>query len=145
MYRGHKGKYKPINVHKYEGDPTNIIYRSSLERKFMVWCDSNSNILKWSSEEVIIPYKSPKDGRYHKYYPDFKIKHITKSGSIKTTLIEIKPYTQTQKPKIQSRKTRKYITEVLTYGVNISKWEAAREHCIDMGWNFQIITEKDLK
>jgi hypothetical protein len=51
----YKGKYKPQNPQKYKGDPTKIIYRSLWERKFMVYCDTNVNILQWASEEVIIP------------------------------------------------------------------------------------------
>ena len=44
---------------KYRGDPTKIIYRSLWERKFMIYCDANVNVLEWASEEVIIPYKDP--------------------------------------------------------------------------------------
>ena len=70
----YKGKYKPSYPKKYKGDPNNIIYRSLWERKFMVYCDKNENILEWGSEEVIVPYRSPIDNRYHRYFPDFYIK-----------------------------------------------------------------------
>ena len=49
----YKGKYRPTNPKKYKGDPTNIIYRSLWERKFMCYCDLNDNILE------LINYKSP--------------------------------------------------------------------------------------
>ena len=62
----YKGKYKPKYRSKYKGDPTKIIYRSLWERRFMVYCDENPNIIKWASEEVIIPYRSPLDKRIHR-------------------------------------------------------------------------------
>ena len=61
----YSGKYRPTNIKKYRGDYRNIIYRSLWERKFMKYCDKNSNILEWGSEEVIIPYRLPVDGRIH--------------------------------------------------------------------------------
>lgn len=142
--RTHKGYYKPRNPNKYKGDPDCIIYRSSWERMFMVYCDNNPNVLEWSSEEVIIPYRSPLDGRLHRYYPDFLIKVRTARGATDTILIEVKPYAQTQPPTVRSRKTKKYINEVATYGINSSKWQFAKEYCKDRGWKFQIVTEKEL-
>ena len=37
----YRGRYIPSNPKKYKGDPSNIIYRSLWERKFMVYCDAN--------------------------------------------------------------------------------------------------------
>ena len=68
------GLYKPNNPKKYKGNPTTIIYRSSWEQKFMKFCDRTSSIVEWGSEEYIIPYRCPTDGRRHRYYPDFYIK-----------------------------------------------------------------------
>jgi hypothetical protein len=140
----HKGYYKPRNPNKYNGDPSNIIYRSSWERMCMVYFDNNPNVLQWGSEEVIVPYRSPIDGRLHRYYPDFLIKVLTSKGDTDTILIEVKPYSQTQPPIVRSRKTKKYINEVATYGINSSKWHFAKEYCKDRGWKFQIITENEL-
>ena len=140
----HKGYYKPRNPDKYNGDPNNIIYRSSWERMCMVYFDNNPNVLQWGSEEVIVPYRSPIDGRLHRYYPDFLIKVLTSKGDTDTILIEVKPYSQTQPPIVRSRKTKKYINEVATYGINSSKWHFAKEYCKDRGWKFQIITENEL-
>lgn len=69
----YSGKYRPTNPRKYKGDPTNVIYRSLWERKFMQWCDLNSNIMEWGSEEFFIPYRSPVDKRVHRYFPDFYV------------------------------------------------------------------------
>lgn len=140
----YKGFYKPKNPSKYLGDPTNIVYRSSWERQCMLYFDKNPNILEWGSEEIIIPYRSPLDNRVHRYFVDFVIKAKTASGQIETTLVEVKPYIQTQPPKSQQRKTRRYLNEVTTYLVNEAKWKAATEFCKDRKWKFQIITENDL-
>jgi hypothetical protein len=110
----------------------------------MVYCDNNPNILKWSSEEIIIPYRSPIDKRIHRYFPDFWIQ-IKNSKDIKEArLIEVKPKAQTQIPKKKTKVTRKYLKEIYTYGVNEAKWKAAEEYCKDRGWKFQILTEDHL-
>lgn len=139
-----QGKYKLRNVEKYIGDSTNVIYRSSWELKFLNWCDNNPNVISFSSEEIIIPYKSPVDGKYHRYFVDFMVKIRTKDDVTKTYLVEIKPKKQTMPPEQKKRITKQYITEVATWGVNQSKWKAASEYCLDRGWEFKILTEKDL-
>ena len=84
----YKGRYKVKNLEKYKGDPTNIIYRSVWERKFMVYCDRSDRILEWGSEEFFIPYRSPLDGKIHRYFPDFYVKVKTKQNT-KVTLITL--------------------------------------------------------
>lgn len=126
------------------GDHKNIIYRSSWECRVMHWLDKNPSIVSWASEELIVPYKSPVDNKFHRYYPDFLVKVRTKEGKLKTLMIEVKPKKQTQEPKKQKRVTKQYINEVTTWGVNSAKWKAANEYCQDRGWVFQIITEDDL-
>ena len=86
----YKGLYTPTNPKKYKGDPHRIVYRSLWERKFMTYCDTNEFILEWGSEEVIIPYLSPWDGKMHSYYPDFYIKVKQASGKRVRMIIEIK-------------------------------------------------------
>jgi hypothetical protein len=140
----YKGKYKPENPKKYKGDPTNIVYRSLWERKFMVYCDKNTNILEWGSEEIALPYRSPLDNRVHRYFPDFYIKVKESNGQIKKYLVEIKPKKQTVEPQIKQRKTKQYIYEVTEWAKNQAKWKAAREFCEDRQWQFKIVTEDDL-
>ena len=140
----YKGKYQPSYPKKYKGDPTNIIYRSLWERKFMVYCDNNQNILEWGSEEIVVPYRSPLDNRYHRYFPDFYIKVRESSGKIKKMIIEIKPQKQCVEPKVQKRKTKAYIYEVVEYAKNQAKWKAAEEWCLDRGYEFKVLTESDL-
>lgn len=140
----HQGKFYPKNPGKYRGDLTQIVYRSSWEQKAMQVFDTNPNILEWASEGVVIPYLSPIDNRLHRYFPDFWLKMRTKDGKIKTCIYEIKPFAQTQEPKVQKRHTKRYIQEVFTWGVNSAKWEAANEFCAKNGWEFNILTESDL-
>jgi hypothetical protein len=140
----YKGKYKPIHPEKYKGDPTNIVYRSLWERKFMKYCDNNANILEWGSEEIALPYRSPLDQRIHRYFPDFYIKVKENNGTIQKYLIEVKPKKQTVEPIPQKKKTKGYIYEVMEYAKNQAKWKAAKEFCEDRQWEFKVITEDDL-
>ena len=140
----YKGKYYPSFPRKYKGDPTNIIYRSLWERKFMVYCDKNTKILEWGSEEIALPYISPHYSRVHRYFPDFYIKVQENTGKIKRYLIEVKPLKQTVKPKKPKRQTKGYIREAFEYARNQAKWKAAKEYCADRMWEFKVITEKEL-
>lgn len=137
----YKGKWRPKNRNKYEGDPTKIVYRSLWERQAFRWCDDNDNIKKWSSESVVVPYRSQVDGKYHRYFVDLKITF----NDGRTILVEIKPKRQTKPPEKKSRKSRRYLKEVVAYGINTSKWEYAEEYAKDRGWEFQIWTEDTLK
>lgn len=136
----HKRIYKPIFPEKYTGDPTSIIMRSSWETMFAGWCDKNPSVIRWSSEETVIPYRCPTDDRIHRYFVDFKI--TIKEG--KTYLVEVKPSKQCQPPVFPGKRTQRYLTESLTFIKNQAKWEAAKNYCKDRGWEFKIITEKEL-
>ena len=140
----YKGKYHPSYPRKYKGDPTNIIYRSLWERKFMVYCDKNQNILEWASEEIAIPYRSPIDNRVHRYFPDFYMKVKETNGKIKNYVIEVKPAKQTIPPKKPKRQTKGYIREAYEYARNQAKWKMAKEFCADRQWEFKVVTEKEL-
>ena len=140
----YKGKYYPSYPRKYKGDPTNIIYRSLWERKFMVYWDKNDKILELGSEEIALPYRSPVDNKVHRYFPDFYIKVQENTGKIKRYLIEVKPHKQTQKPKKPKRQTKNYLREVYEYAKNQAKWKAADEFCKDRLWEFKVMTENEL-
>lgn len=139
-----QGFFKPNNPQKYRGDSTNIVYRSGWEKKIMEWLDNRSDVVSWSSEEIIIPYYSPVDNRMHRYFPDFYVETLGSSGERRSFLLEVKPLNQTQEPKKQSRRTKRYITEVVTYGINQAKWKAAEEYCRNKGWEFKLITEREI-
>ena len=140
----YKGRYSPSYPQKYKGNPSNIIYRSLWERKFMVFCDLSENIVEWGSEEIAIPYRSPIDNRVHRYFPDFYMKVKETNGKIKNYVIEVKPAKQTKPPKKPKRQTKGYIREAYEYARNQAKWKAAREYCADRMWEFKVITEKEL-
>jgi len=134
MANTYKGVFKPRNPAKYRGDSSNIIYRSRWELVFMGYCDKHPDIIQWASEELIIPYRSPIDGKVHRYFPDFWIKKKNREGKTEVVVIEIKPYAQTKEPTPQKRITKKYLYEVKTWGVNSAKWEAAYKYCNERGW-----------
>ena len=148
-YEAKKGVYQLDNPGKYIGPLTDggVLYRSSWEARVWYYMDHNANVIEWASEGLIIPYIFKLDSKVHKYYPDVVCKINTRDG-IKTFIIEVKPYKQTiepSKPKNRSldRKHR-YETELFTYSKNISKWEAAEEYCKKNGYEFKIITEKEI-
>ena len=140
----YKGRYNPKHPKKYKGDHHNIVYRSLWERKFMVYCDNSDNILEWGSEEIIIPYLSPWDGKLHRYFPDFYIKVKQASGNIKKFIIEVKPKKQTRPPEPVQRKTKRWLNEVKTYSINEAKWKHAKEWCSNNDMEFKILTEEEL-
>lgn len=110
----------------------------------MVYLDGNPNVIEWSNEEIIIPYLSPVDNRWHRYFPDFYAKVKNKQGAIEEIVLEVKPKKQSVPPVKKDKITRKYINEVVTWGVNEAKWKAALEYCNKRNWKFRVITEEDL-
>lgn len=140
----HKGRFRPKYPEKYKGDPTNIIYRSLWELRLMRYFDQHQSVVQWSSEEIVIPYRSPIDNRLHRYFPDFFVKFLDKSGQINTMIVEVKPASQSKPPVKQDKVTRRYLTEVMTWGVNQAKWKAAEEFCKDRKWQFKVMTENDI-
>ena len=141
----YKGKYIPINRKKYVGNSSQVIYRSLWERKLMVYCDRNEKVIEWGSEEVIVPYRSPWDGKMHRYFPDFYMKVKQTNGTHKKFIIEVKPKAQCKEPtKTPKRKTRKWYKEVQTWGINQAKWKSAIDYCENRGMEFKILTEDHL-
>lgn len=140
----YKGKYVPKNPRKYKGNPQKIVYRSLWERKFMVYLDTTEAVIEWGSEEIIIPYLSPVDGRIHRYFPDFYIKVKKHDGTIEKSIIEIKPKIQCSPPKKPKRKTRGYYKNVKTWLINEAKWKFAQEFCDVNGVEFKVLNEDHL-
>ena len=140
----YKGRFNISNPLKYKGDPQRIIYRSLWERKFMVYCDINDAILEWGSEEYIIPYLSPWDGRMHRYFPDFYIKVQQANGTTKKFIIEVKPKKQCKPPEQPKRKTKRWYNEAKAWGINSAKWKYAEDWCSNNGMEFKILTEDHL-
>jgi hypothetical protein len=143
MSKFFQGTYVPKNPEKYVGNVNNISFRSSWEKKAMVFFDNNPGILKWASEELVIPYISPVDGREHRYFPDFIVVSKSPAGVIKKMVVEVKPASQCEPPKTK-KKTKRMITEMNTFMVNQAKWDAARTWCSRNNMEFIVLTEVDL-
>ena len=144
----YQGFYTPLNPEKYVGDASQIVFRSSWERKLMVRCDTDPSILKWGSEIHPIPYYSTVDKKMRRYFVDFFMKVRKKDGTIETLMIEVKPNKERFPPKQPKRMTGKakarFITETLTYQRNQDKWEAAREFAKKHNMRFAVMDEYDL-
>jgi len=138
-----QGIYSPINREKYIGKG-NPRYLSSWELRFFRWCDVNEKVIQWGSENVIIPYISPVDGKVHRYFVDNFVK-IQEGLKVKKYLIEIKPSKQTKPPTAHGNKKKStVIYENATWAVNQAKWEAAKYWCDRNNMTFQILTEEHL-
>jgi hypothetical protein len=140
-----QGKYRPRNPQKYGGDVSNIVYRSSYELKFMQYCDLTESVNSWKSEEFWIPYRSPLDGKTHRYFPDFFLKYKDKDGKMRNLVVEVKPAKDLKEPQTNpSRRTKSWAYSVKMWAINQAKFEAAKEWCADHNYEFRIFTEKEL-
>lgn len=142
-----QGFYQEIND-KHVG-PRPIIYRSSWEYKFMVYCDKNDDVIQWGSEPMKIKYYNPLTKKNHNYYPDFYMKVRKKDGTEKKYIVEIKPSAQLKKPKQPKRVTEKALSNynyaVNQFTKNLFKAEAAKKVAESLGMEYIILTEKTLK
>lgn len=136
-----QGMYTLRNPHKYVGDAESIRYMSSYELETHKFFDNNEKVLRWSSEEIVIPYLKPTDNKIHKYYPDYWVEYVNKDGVIVQEIIEVKPASQTRMP---SARNKHKLYEQLTLAVNVAKWQAAQAFCKQHGMLFRIITEKSI-
>ena len=141
----YRGRYQVKNIGKYKGDAGRVTYRSGLELRFMNYLDRHQDVLEWSSEEVVVPYRSPLDSKLLRYFVDFYVKRRTRDGNIEIALVEIKPKYQCGPPVAKSRKTRRFIMESRTWAINKTKWDAASDFCARRGWKFIVLTEKDIE
>lgn len=141
-----QGKFRPRNPEKYKGDYTNILYRSSWERAFMNWCDTNQGVKRWASEELAVWYTDPVAKKKRRYFPDFIVEYERKDGVMVKEMVEVKPSRQVEGPNPNpKRRTEGWVREVMAYATNQAKWKAARRYCENQGMNFRIVTEKELK
>ena len=86
-----QGKFIPKYPEKYIGNCREIIYRSSWEKRLMDWLDNHPSVLAWNSEDFVIKYFLPTDGKTHSYHIDFVAKMKLKTGQVKTYAFEVKP------------------------------------------------------
>lgn len=124
------------------------IYRSSWELRAFMSLDKNNNILKWGSENFVIPYTDiTRNNEKHRYVVDlfFEIKDYTKNGLPIKWLIEIKPENQAiLQPVKRGRSTEKMLADSIIITRNKCKWAAAVGFCKARGWHFGVYTEKGI-
>lgn len=143
----HQGLFLPNNPKKYIGNINDIRYRSKWELQFLKWCDSTDAVIRYSSEQCVIPYISPIDGKRHHYFVDFFVSVLQSDGSIKEFLVEIKPYSQCIPPKPTKKNPESSVQfqeAIKTYLINQAKWKQANAICKKHGWEFMILTENEL-
>lgn len=132
------GRFIPKNPGKYRGNVNNIMFRSSWELQFFKWLDANPAVEWWGSEELAIPYISPKDKRPHRYFPDIILRYKHQDGTMRTEIVEVKPYSQTVEQKRMSDRDREALI------INEAKWKAAAQFAEERGMTFRVITEKTM-
>ncbi|MBT9137696.1 MAG: hypothetical protein DDT31_00234 [Syntrophomonadaceae bacterium] len=132
------GRFIPKNPAKVVGNVNTIMWRSSWELHFMKYLDTNQAIIRWGSEELMIPYCKPTDGKMHRYFPDMIVMYKHIDGSIRKEIVEIKPYKETIHTKNASERDK------LALLVNDAKWKAAAAFAEQHGAIFRVITEKTL-
>ncbi len=147
--RFHQGYYKIKNIEKYIGDPTQIVYRSSQEYKFMLQCDLHKEVIKWGSEVFKVPYID-KDGKNRIYIPDFYLETINKQNPdfMNKFVVEIKPEAEIREPEIpvniSEKKFKQLEYKLSAQYKNKYKWAYVIEQCKKRDLQFQLITEKHL-
>jgi hypothetical protein len=143
-----QGYFIPKNPEKYVG-PTPIIYRSSWEYKFMIWCDINDKVIVWSSEPVEIKYWSRQGNKQRTYHPDFYFRILKVDGSTEDFLAEIKPKAQIQKPTLPTKMSKKALESYKflaeQYVKNMDKYNAAKQYAAERNWRFIVLTEDTIK
>lgn len=155
-------KFQPKNPSKYRGKLDKIEWRSLWEYKLMLKCDTSPNIIKWSSEEVIIPYFDPVKNRNRRYFMDFWVRIQKADGSMHEFLIEVKPAKEADffskamaegreptspRPKPTSTNPKvmqRWYAECCTAATNAAKWKAAIKYCKERNMKFMIFTEREL-
>ena len=132
-----QGTYTILNPNKYvgKGQPR---YRSGWEMTFMMFLDSNDNILQWASESISIPYRNPITGKASMYVPDFFVTYRSRDNRTRAELIEIKPKKQSL---IESRASDR---DRAIVAVNYAKWDAATKWAKKNGLTFRVINEDQI-
>ena len=153
-----KNKEKVIKLNSYGG----VFYRSSWEKKIMVWLDMKEEIFQWGAECIAIPYQMThfENGnieiKKHRYYPDFFYKMRNSQGVLREVVMEVKPmkeYKMVQDlnegklsvPEKGIKKLKSFEYDLKMAYKNKQKWETMIKWCDKKGYDFIIITEEHLK
>ena len=137
MSKFRQGIYTVKNPAKYVGRNTPR-YRSGWELTFMMFLDSNDNVLQWASESISIPYRNPLTGKNSMYIPDFFITYRSRDDKTRAELVEIKPKKQSLIESKASDRDRAIVA------VNYAKWDAATKWAQRQGLTFRVINEDQI-
>jgi hypothetical protein len=146
----YSGKFRLKHPEKYRGNPQNVVFRSLWEYKVMLLLDTNPQVIWWQSEELFIPYQSPVPPfQMRRYFPDFVAAIRQPDQTVKTFMLEVKPLAQTEPPirpsgKPSKRKYARYLEEGYTFATNQKKWQEAQKYCQQRGYQFAVLTEREL-
>jgi hypothetical protein len=132
-----QGNYIVKNPNKYVGKGTPR-YRSGWELTFMMFLDSNDNIVQWASESISIPYRNPITGKQSMYVPDFFVTYRSRDNTTRAELIEIKPKKQSLIESKMSDRDRAIVA------VNYAKWDSATKWARRNGLTFRVINEDQI-
>ena len=125
------------------------VFRSGLESQLMVILDSNPNVVKWSSESIVLPYFKKTENRMARYFVDFYFA-IKIGEQVREYIVETKPSNQTVLKEYSSRaKPSTVAYAAIEFSNNQCKWEAAKKWCQEQTKkgrkiDFLIITEKNI-
>lgn len=133
-----QGIFTPKHPEKYIGNHKPK-FRSGWEMSFMMFLDSNDNILQWASESISIPYRNPITGKNSMYIPDFFVLYKNKHGKQIAEIVEIKPKKQSLIESVRASARDRMIV-----AVNQAKWASAAAYCKRMGMGFRVLTEDQL-
>lgn len=141
--RFRQGYFYPKHLEKFAGKENYAIYRSGLELNYFRILDENPAVVKWGSEEVVVPYYY--NQRWHNYYIDLFVIMKAADGREIKFFIELKPYTQTVEPVYNPRRKKEsYVYDCLEWQKNQAKWDAAKKYAEKHGFQFHVLSEKDL-
>jgi hypothetical protein len=133
-----QGYFDKYNPQKYVG-PRPIIYRSSLELRFMQNLELNSDVVAWSSESIVIPYilKEKQGNKIIESRKNYNIDFTVDMKDGKKYVVEVKPSSFVPLNEAQIHRSG------VVYK-NASKFKAAIAWCKVNGYEFKIVTEKHL-
>jgi len=133
------GTYLLKNPEKYCGSQPPV-YKSNLEYLFCRYADTNPAVVSWGYENAVVKYldRSCSPAKVRRYYVDFVCK-IRVGPAFKTVWVEIKNSCEATKPGPKAAPKT-----VLTWIKNSCKWQAARMVAKQRGYDFRILTEKEL-
>ena len=157
----YKSKFAPKNPAKYCGPNIgNIITRSTWEKAVCKAFDKNPNVVRWSSECVVVPYFDTLKMKNRRYFVDFYVEF----ADGKKIMIEVKPHKETVAPPKFNKKmeelagvlnesskayyhpiVQKKYRAIITFRCNRDKWSSAIKYAEKKDCEFQIWTEHTLK